>query len=92
MDTAGALTHGVRSRRTLTRIAAGGVVAGPVGALAGAMLKKQTNVKVDSRELYLLIDGPDWAVLQRCNPRSATAVRRFAQAINQASRAAGNDE
>lgn len=50
-DTAGNLA--TSSRSTLTRIAAGGLLFGPLGAIVGGVAKK--NKLHDTRELYLLV-------------------------------------
>jgi hypothetical protein len=84
VDTAGNLA--TKSRSTLTRMAVGAMVAGPVGLVAGAAARKSKNV--DTRELYLQLDGGDWATTLRCDPDDGEQVRRFAQEINVAARSA----
>lgn len=78
VDTAGQ----VRDRATLTRIAGGALVAGPVGAVVGGLLRK----RVDERETWLLITGSkaDWVVPVR-GPQTG-AARQFATALNNAAR------
>ena len=76
VDTAGNLA--VTKRVTLTRLAAGGIVGGLV------FQKKQ---KHDSRELYLMVEGPDFAILQECSADDGAKVRKFAQQINVAAKA-----
>src|SRR4051812_13894863 len=66
VDTAGNLA--VTKRITLTRLAAGGIVGGLV------FQKKQ---KHDSRELYLMVEGPDFAILQECSPEDGAKVRKL---------------
>ena len=61
VDTAGNLAAYAKSRSTLTRMGAGGLVLGPVGMLIGATAKKSKDVKVDKRELYLLVEAETWA-------------------------------
>jgi hypothetical protein len=82
VDSAGALG----SRSTLTRMGAGALVTGPFfwpfGLLAGAAAKKT----VDKRELYLLIEGGEWADLTKCNPDHGDKARSFAQSVNVAAR------
>lgn len=80
VDTAGNLAVG--SRSTLTRIAAGGLLFGPVGAIVGGVAKKR--VAYDTRELYLLVQGENFAALITCSPDDGERVRRFALAVNQA--------
>lgn len=72
----------IRQRWTLHRVGAGAVVAGPLGAVVGALLRK----KVDDRELYLSIDGDsaDWLI--EVDPRRAAEARRFASTVNNAAR------
>lgn len=81
-DTAGNLA--TSSRSTLTRIAAGGLVFGPVGAIVGGAAKK-TEIH-DSRELYLLVQGAQFAAVLTCEPDDGPKVRQFAMAIVQAGR------
>jgi len=80
VDTAGNLA--TSSRSTLTRIAAGGILFGPVGAIVGGVAKK-TNMH-DTRELYLLIASDLFATLITCNPDDGQRVRQFAIAVRQA--------
>jgi hypothetical protein len=56
VDTAGALDR----RPTLSRVAVGGILFGALGAVGGGLLQK----KVDTRQVFVLIDGPQaaWAV------------------------------
>lgn len=74
VDTAGNLA----SRLSATRTAAGLVLAGPVGAIIGALARK----KVDKRELYLLIEAAEWAEIIELKPKQGTAARGFAQKVN----------
>src|SRR5262249_45268418 len=69
----------VTKRVTVTRLIAGGVVGGLL------FQKKQTH---DSRELYLLVEGPGWATMAKCDPNAGAAVRQFAQQINVAAHSA----
>ncbi|WP_308465610.1 hypothetical protein [Rathayibacter soli] len=80
VDTAGNLA--TSSRSTLTRIAAGGILFGPVGVIVGGVAKK-TNMH-DTRELYLLIASDSFATLITCNPDDGQRVRQFAVAVRQA--------
>jgi hypothetical protein len=78
VDSAGNMS--VTKRATLTRLAVGGLVLGPLGAvLALGFQKKRTH---DDRELYLLIEaGPASCVLQ-VKPDAGTNVRAFAVQVN----------
>jgi hypothetical protein len=56
--------------------------------LVGAAAKKGKTV--DSRELFLMVQGEDWADTTNCDPaKEGEQVRKFAQAVNVA---AGNVE
>ncbi len=74
VDTAGNLA--TNSRVTLTRFAL-------VGVFALAAPKKTSK---DGRELYLLLEGPDWATTAQCNPDTGAKAREFVQAVNLAAR------
>jgi hypothetical protein len=80
VDTAGNLA--TSSRSTLTRVGAGAMLFGPVGAIVGATAKK-TRMH-DTRELYLLVQGDQFATLITCNPDDGAHVRQFAIAVRQA--------
>jgi len=80
VDTAGNLA--TSSRSTLTRIATGGLLFGPVGAIVGGVAKKTKTH--DLRELYLLITGDAFATMITCNPDDGAKVRQFAVAVAQA--------
>jgi hypothetical protein len=80
VDSAGELTE--RKRATLTRMAVGGLVLGPLGAVLALGFQKRRTV--DDRELYLLVEaGPASCVLQ-VKPDTGAAVRAFAVRINAA--------
>jgi hypothetical protein len=69
----------VKSRATLTRMAAGGLVLGPLGAVLSLGFKKQ---KVDDhRELYLLIETSTFASVVECPPDQGVKARQFAAAV-----------
>lgn len=72
------------SRSTLTRMAAGGALFGPVGALAGGMVKKTKTH--DTRELYLLVESDEFAAVITCNPNDGQSAQRAAAAINNAAK------
>lgn len=80
VDTAGNLA--TSSRSTLTRIAAGGLLFGPVGTIVGGVAKK-TKMH-DTRELYLLIAGEEFATLITCSPEDGQKARQFAVSVKQA--------
>ena len=84
VETAGNLA--VKSRSTLTRIAAGGLLFGPAGAIVGGIAKKSSNV--DKRELYLLIESSTFSELIVCKPDDGAKVRQFAIQIKQSALAA----
>jgi hypothetical protein len=86
VDTAGSLAAYAKSRSTLTRMGAGGLVLGPVGMLIGASAKKSKDVNVDKRELYLLVEAETWAETVEINPDKGKQARELAQAINLAAR------
>jgi hypothetical protein len=69
-------------RSTVTRTLAGGVVAGPVGAIAGHAAKK----KVTSTTAMLNIDGEDWTESLPVSSSDYALAVGFAQAINLAAR------
>lgn len=69
-------------RTSATRVAAGAVLTGGVGAIVGAIAKK----KVDKRELYLVIEADEWAELVELKPKHGAQAREFAQKINLAAR------
>lgn len=68
----------IQSRVTATRVAAGAVVAGPVGALVGALAKK------DRSRVYLAVTTPDDHVLIEVKGKHETDARRFAANLNAA--------
>lgn len=83
VDHAGNLVH--KSRSTMTRMGAGAVIAGPLGFLVGVAAKKGQTV--DNRELYLFVEGEDWADSTNCDPgKEGQKVREFAQKVNVAAR------
>lgn len=66
-----------RSRPTLTRIGAGALLAGPVGAIAGGMFKK------DRTKGYVTVIFPDGATVIIDGPaKDEKKMREFANAIN----------
>ena len=68
-----------RSRMTATRIAAGAVIAGPVGALIGGLAKKQTG------RIYVLVTTDDGRVLSGDGPGKETGkAASFVAKVNAA--------
>ena len=88
VDTAGNLA--VTKRATLTRMAAGGLLTlpfAPLGAvIAGAGFKK--GKKLDTRELYLMIETPNFVSVNQFKPDEGKEVRKFAAKITNTSMAA----
>jgi len=70
----------VSSRTTATRVGAGALVAGPVGAVVGAVAKK--NKVIDAKELYLLLEDVEWAEVVTCKSERGQQVRSLAQQVN----------
>jgi hypothetical protein len=68
-------------RPTLTRMALGSVLPGT--ALIPGFAMPKTTVH-DDRELYLVIEHPEWARLMRLDPSLGEQARAVAVAINQA--------
>lgn len=69
----------VGGRTTLTRVAAGAIIAGPVGAIVGGMFKKDRN------RVYVTITFPDGDVVVVDGPaKDESKVRSFAQKVNAA--------
>jgi len=68
-------------RTTLTRVAAGAVLAGPVGAIVGGMFKKDRN------KVYVTVLFPDGKVVVMDAPSKDEArAREFAARVNAAGR------
>ncbi len=76
-DTAGniAVTRG----RNLAAKGVGTLLLGPIGLFGMGNAKQR---EVDTRELYLLVEGPGWAYTQQFVPELGGPLRHFAQAIN----------
>ncbi|MCR2812774.1 DUF2510 domain-containing protein [Microbacterium sp. zg.Y1090] len=77
-ETAGEISE----RSTLTRAAAGGLLFGPAGMITGAMLRK----KVDRREFYISIDGPEQVWVAPVDPAFGLQARQFVGWVNSVSR------
>jgi hypothetical protein len=78
VDTAGNLS--VTKRATLTRMAAGGLLLGGLGAVLSLGFQKKE--RQDTRELYLLLDAGAASVVVQADPDAGAEVRRFASAVN----------
>jgi hypothetical protein len=74
VDSAGNISR--TRRHTLTRFALIGVFS----------IFTPKGTKHDDRELFLLLEGPDWAELLKCDPNKQALVRSFAQQLNLAAR------
>lgn len=71
-----------RDRSTVTRIAAGGLLFGPAGAIAGGMVKK--NKTNDLREIYILVESEEFAAVITCSPNSGMEAQQIVAEINNA--------
>jgi hypothetical protein len=65
----------------------GGLLLGPVGAVAGLVARRKNTIKteirtVDTRECELCIDGPGYAWSTIAGPSAATALREIRDSIN----------
>jgi hypothetical protein len=67
-------------RATLTRMAAGGLLLGPLGAVLSLGFQKK-DVQ-DHRELYLLIEAPTFASVVECPAQEGAKARKFAVLVN----------
>ncbi|MHB1020701.1 MAG: hypothetical protein ACYC1R_10945 [Coriobacteriia bacterium] len=77
VDTAGNLMQSQRA--SLGRVAAGGLLFGPAGAIVGGMFKKsQTH---DNRELYILVESDIVAAVAQCDPDKGGEARQFVAKI-----------
>lgn len=70
----------VTQRATLTRMATGGLLLGPLGAVLSLGFQKK-DVQ-DHRELYLLIEAPTFASVVQCPASQGAKARKFAVAVN----------
>ena len=68
-------------RTTLTRVAAGAIIAGPAGAIVGGLFKKDTS------RGYVTVTFPDGSVVVADGPlRDEPKMRQFAQRVNELAR------
>jgi len=86
-DTAGniAVTRG----RNLAAKGVGTLFLGPIGLFGMGNAKER---QTDTRELYLLVEGPGWAFTQQFVPEAGAGLRQFAQQIELAARNQGSVE
>lgn len=82
VDSAGNLAAYSKSRSTVTRMAAGGMLLGPAGLVAGAAARKSKDRVKDVRELYVLIESESWAETVSLDPDQGEAARRLVQQLN----------
>ncbi len=68
----------ISSRVTATRVVAGAAIAGPIGAVVGALAKK------DRSKVYLAVTTPDDHVLLELKGKEEGEARRFAGNLNAA--------
>jgi hypothetical protein len=76
MQTAGAISK----RPTLTRMAIGSMLPG-TALIPGLAFQKKT----DSRELYFVIEHPEWSKIVQLQPDAHGAARQLVVSVNQAS-------
>ena len=88
IDATGDVQRYATSRATLTRMAAGGMLLGKSGVAAGAAARKTSVHAIDSRQLYLIVTGPDWQEVVRIDPNYGPGARRFAAQVFSASQQA----
>lgn len=86
LDAEGNITAYATQRSTLTRIVTGAVIAGPGGAIVGGVARKNKHHKADTRELYLMVTGPNWQEVAKLNPTQGDKARALMQAINVAAK------
>jgi len=86
VDTAGNLSE--TKRTTFTRLAVGGLVLGPLGAILALGFPKRRTV--DNRELYLLLEAGTASCVLQVRPDDGGRVRAFAVQVNAAASAVGS--
>lgn len=69
--------------RNLASKAVGGLMTGGVGFFAFGNAKERTT---DARELYLIVEGSDWAYTRQLDPDHGALARSFAAAVNVAAK------
>ena len=81
VDASGDVQKYATSRTTATRVVAGAVLFGPVGAIVGGTAKKGKVHTQDTRQLYLIVTGPDWQEVVQLHPDLGTQARQFAATL-----------
>lgn len=83
VGTAGSLaaTRGRNVAAGLTGAAIGMAVAGPLGAVFGVGAGHAKHQVRDTQEVYLLVEGPDWAWSLAGRPSAVRNLEKFAAAI-----------
>lgn len=83
VETAG----GIDRRLSGTRTVGGALVLGPLGAVLGGLAKK----KVDSRQAFLLVEGPGFAWAVEVDQGDLVKAHKFAAKVTAAGRRRAND-
>lgn len=81
VDATGDIQKYATSRTTATRVVAGAMLAGPVGAIVGGSAKKGKVHTNDTRQLYLIVTGPNWQEVVQLNPDWGTQARQLAATL-----------
>lgn len=81
VDASGDVQKYGTSRSTATRVVTGALLAGPVGAVVGGVAKKNNVHTNDTRQLFLIVTGPDWQEVVQLQPALDLQARQFAAAL-----------
>jgi hypothetical protein len=89
----GGITRDVTRRPTLTRMALGSILPGTALIPGFAFQKKKVEIyddrqTHDDRQLYFIVEHPEWSVVEEVNPDDAERVHRVVAALNGAARRA----
>ena len=57
--------------------------------LTRSMSRVRSTERYDDRELYVVIEHPEWQIVVAMNPEAAHGAREIAAALNQAARRVG---
>lgn len=76
VDSAGSISV-TRGRNLAAKAVGGAIVPGGV-----FLFGNSKDTAHDNRELFLIVEGPDWAHTHAINPTEGVAARQFMQAIN----------